>query len=113
MKLGPRTNGNASCKLSVPTALPLPMRQNIIELSAMRTCPDHRGKGEATELLLDVCLEADMHRRFLFLAVSPDADSPLDTKQLAEFYSRFSFLPIQSSPTVLMVRPYVGALIHA
>lgn len=112
MKLGPRTNGNASCKLSVPVALPLPMRANIIELSAMHTLPANRNKGEATELLLDVCLEADMQRKFLFLAVKPDKDCPLSTTQLANFYSRFGFLPIQTEP-LLMTRPYVGALAHA
>jgi hypothetical protein len=96
--------------LGLPVALPINMRADVIELSKLRTLPGERGKGYATELLLDVCIEADMARKFLFLCVEPDDDCPLTTKQLSEMYLRFGFVPIQSDPAVLMTRPYVGAL---
>lgn len=112
MKYGPRTNDGASCKIAVPTALPLHMRGRVVEVRSLRTMPDKRAQGHATDLMLGICVEADLSRTFLFLAVEPDDDGPLDTKALGNFYMRFGFLPIQSDP-LLMTRPFVGALQHA
>ena len=109
MKYGPRTNDGASLKLAIPTALPLEMRGRVVEVRSLRTMPDKRGQGHASDLMLGVCVEADLSKTFLFLAVEPDEDGPLDTKALCQFYMRFGFLPIQSDPP-LMTRPYVGAL---
>lgn len=109
MKYGPRTNDGASCKIAVPTALPSHMRGRVVELRSLRTIPDKRGQGHAADLMLGICIEADMSRTFLFLAVEPDDDGPLDTHSLSQFYMKFGFLPIQSDPP-LMARPYVGAL---
>jgi N-acetylglutamate synthase-like GNAT family acetyltransferase len=109
MRYGPRTNDGASLKLAVPTALPLKMRGKVVEVRGLRTMPDKRGQGHASDLMLSVCVEADIARTFLFLAVEPDDDGPLDAKALCQFYMKFGFLPIQSDPP-LMTRPFVGAL---
>lgn len=105
MKLGPRSNEHASLKLVKPRALPAHMHGDIIELVGLRTSPAHRQKGWATELMLDVCLEADMAQRFLFLCVEPDGGMGL--KELAQFYVRHGFMPIQAEP-LLMIRPHVA-----
>ena len=112
MRYGTRIEGHASLKLAVPTALPSAMRGKVVELRSLRTEPDHRGEGHATNLMLATTLEADMHRYFLFLHVKPDEDGPLDEARLANWYNKFGFTTIQADP-LLMVRPHVGAMMVA
>lgn len=109
MKYGRREFGAASLELCLPKALPQHMRKNVIELRALYTEPQYRGNGFATDLLHDVCLEADLARKFLFLCVSPGEDGPLGLEKLANWYHKFGFTTIQASP-LLMTRPFVGAL---
>jgi predicted GNAT family N-acyltransferase len=113
MKYGARTNGHASLSLRVATSLPQSMRKNVIELHALRTNPNARQAGHATDLMIETCLEADLAQRFLMLAVEPSDDCPIDQTTLSNFYMRFGFAPIQTSPVVLMVRPYAGAFYRA
>jgi N-acetylglutamate synthase-like GNAT family acetyltransferase len=108
MKLGTRTYNQASLKLGVPTALPAAMRKSVIEVRAVHTDPDYRGNGQATQLMLNTMLEADMNNRFLMLHVKPGEDCPLDQQKLAQWYLSLGFVPIQSEPETLMVRPCVG-----
>jgi hypothetical protein len=109
MKYGTRIEGAASLKLAIPTALPDHMRGQVIEVRSLRTEPTERNKGAASDLMLSVCLEADMARKFLFLCVEPDIDSPVDETGLVNFYMRFGFMPIQAKP-ILMTRPFAGAM---
>jgi GNAT superfamily N-acetyltransferase len=110
--IGPRSNAYASCKLAIPTALPKDMRGPIVELRALATRKDKRGKGFASALVAAVCEEADKARRFLFLHVKPDCDfeceKALTTQELANFYIKHGFQPIQAEP-LLMLRPFAGA----
>jgi ribosomal protein S18 acetylase RimI-like enzyme len=105
MKLGPRTNDRASLKLVRPRALPTHMHSDVIELTSLRTQAAHRGQGYASDLMRDVCLEADVAQRFLFLCVEPEGG--LGLNDLAQFYARLGFVVIQSDP-LLMVRPHVA-----
>lgn len=105
MNLGPRTNDHASLKLVKPRALPPHMQGDVVELTGLRTAPAHRGQGYAGDLLRDVCLEADMAQRFLFLCVNPGGG--LTLKDLTQFYMRHGFMPIQANP-ILMIRPPVA-----
>lgn len=109
MKYGTRSEGHASLRLSVPSALPDKMRGDVVELRGLRTHPDHRGNGDATRLMLSTTLDADMWRYFLFIHVEPEDDSPLDKAALANWYHKFGFVTIQADP-LLMVRPNVGAM---
>lgn len=108
MTPGSRSEGHASLTVNVAKALPQKMRNNVFELTNVRTDPDHRGKGEATNLMLSTCLDADVAGKFLLVQVDPDEDGPLDRQQLADFYMQFNFVPIQAEPVLLMVRPCVS-----
>lgn len=107
MNYGQRIQGNSSLTLRVATALPQHMRGKVIEVHDLRTHPDHRGNGEAHSLMLATTLEADMNNRFLLVCVEPGGDSPMDAKQLGNWYLSHGFVPIQSDP-MLMIRPCAG-----
>ncbi len=108
MKLGARTYNHASLKLSVPTFLPQHMRGKVVEVRDLHTDEEHRGNGQATQLLLNTMLDADLNNRFLMLHVKPGEGCPIDQQRLAQWYLSLGFVPIQSEPEVLMVRPCVG-----
>lgn len=110
MKLGVRKQGHASLKVNVAKALPQHMRADIRELTQVRTEPEYRGRGEARDLMLAVCLDADVDEKFLLVHVEPADDSPMDKEALANFYVSLGFQPIQSEP-LLMVRPHIRAAI--
>ena len=105
--IGPRSNAYASCKLAIPTALPAEMRGPVVELRSLKTRRDKRGKGFAAALLAEVCEEADRARRFLFLHCEPE--DGIELEQLANFYIKHGFQPIQAEPVILMLRPFAGA----
>jgi len=107
MKPGIRQQGHATLKVGVAKALPLKMRSQVYEISAVRTEPEYRNRGEAGALLFATCGDADLAGKFLMVHVEPDTDSPLDRNTLAQFYGRFGFAPIQADP-LLMVRPCIG-----
>lgn len=109
MKPGLRTSGHASIKVNVAKALPQHMRANVFEVSHVRTEPEYRGQGHATNLMMKACLDADLAGKFLMVHVQPDSDSPMDLNRLAGFYGKFGFAPIQADP-LLMVRPCVGKI---
>lgn len=108
MKYGERRFGGARLRLTVPSALPAHMRAKIAELRGLHTAPGQRRQGHANQLMLNVALEADLGKFFLFLAVEPaEGDDGMDKQALMEFYNRHGFVPIQAEP-LLMVRPCVS-----
>lgn len=107
MKPGTLTHGHASLQVNVAKALPQAMRSRVYEISHVRTEPEYRGMGYATDLMLKACLDADLSGKFLMVHVEPDSDSPMDKQGLAEFYSKHGFRPIQADP-LLMVRACIG-----
>ena len=93
---GKREHETASCNLVVSNALPLGMRRKVRELHALIVPEQDRNKGYASQLLHDVCREADEHGMTLFLSVDGG-------EKLIAFYTRWGFQPIQAKP-VLMAR---------
>lgn len=104
--IGKHSNAYASCRIAYPTTLPDEMQGPILELRSLKTRKDKRRKGFASALMTEVCIEADLHRRFLLLCVEPEDDTPLEA--LANFYVKHGFQPIQAEP-LLMLRPFAGA----
>lgn len=103
MTYGERRHGGARLILAKPRALPEHMRGPIVELRALRTEVAKRGQGDAAALMLETTVEADLAAVMLFLCVEPEAGT--DRERLLAFYVRNGFLPIQSEPAMLMVRP--------
>lgn len=81
------------------------MRGPVVEIRSLKTEPAHRRQGHAQRLMAEVTREADRSARFLLLAVEPTGEMGL--QDLANFYGRHGFVPIQADP-LLMVRPYKG-----
>ena len=93
--IGQRTHASASLELVQSTALPVRMRGKVRELVRLYVPDADRLKGYASQLLHDVCREADKANVILFLtAASPE---------LCAYYTRFGFMPIQAQP-ILMAR---------
>lgn len=97
MKLGQRRHEGASLELSVSEALPRHLAC-IIEISKLQTPKLLRRMGLATDLLLQVCDEADAEGVVLMLM--PEGEDWLE-----QWYARFGFATIQTEPVVLMARP--------
>lgn len=97
MQLGQRRHEGASLELSVSEALPRHLAC-IIEISQLQTPKLLRRMGLATDLLLQVCDEADAEGVVLMLM--PDGEDWLE-----QWYARFGFATIQTEPVVLMARP--------
>lgn len=92
---GRRRHLTATCNLIVSNALPLGMRRNVRELNDLHVPEEDRRKGYASQLLHDICREADEHGLLLILVA--------DDVQLAGWYSRWGFQPINAQP-ILMAR---------
>ena len=89
------SNEYASC-VTMPSKY---MPDGVTELSALLTDPAHRREGFATELLQEVCNEADIEGAIL--ALSPvDADTQ-------KFYERFGFIEIQPRPVLMARAPQI------
>ena len=97
MQLGQRRHEGTSLELSVSEALPRHLAC-IIEISKLQTPKLLRRMGLATDLLLQVCDEADAEGVVLMLM--PEGEDWLE-----QWYARFGFATIQTEPVVLMARP--------
>lgn len=112
MKNGQRTHGAASLIVDDCRALPTKMRPVTREISHVHTPAEHQGKGDATELLHQVCREADLTGITLVLWPQPYGDDiALSRAQLIDWYSkRFGFVQIQPDPPLMARMP--GATPH-
>jgi hypothetical protein len=104
---GKYQSGQATCVLQRPASLPVSMRDGIRELTKLHTPIAHRNKGEASQLLREVCEEADRQGIVLMLMPEPFDEPDLGATQLEHWYARFGFMTIQAEPK-LMAR-MVGA----
>jgi predicted N-acetyltransferase YhbS len=91
--IGRRRHITATCDLIVSNALPMGMRRNVRELHDLHTPEEDRGKGYASQLMHDLCRDADEHGMLLMLVA--------DDVKLAAFYSRWGFQPIQAKPLIM------------
>jgi N-acetylglutamate synthase-like GNAT family acetyltransferase len=94
---GQRSYCEASCRLVVSTAIPFSMRAAVREVVALYTPPEMRSCGYASQLMHDVCREADEHNITLLLVVDHDI------MRLVPWYTRFGFQTIQAKP-IMMAR---------
>lgn len=106
---GQRSNEYSSLRLAKPRALPDDMRSGVVEVLGLKTRKDKQGQGYASALLQEVCQEADIAMRFLFLHVEPFGSMSID--DLSKFYAKRGFMVLQDTPR-LMVRPFQGAYGH-
>jgi predicted GNAT family acetyltransferase len=105
MKPGIRQHGPATLKLSHNKTIPAHMRGGVMEVSHVTTPETHRRQGYASMLMQKVCAEADKAGIVLLLHVKPYGDSiTMSRDELADWYSRYGFDPIQAEP-MLMARP--------
>lgn len=107
MEIGSRHLGEASCRVSPTKQLPAHLREKVLEVSGVYVPAEHRGRGQATELMRALCDEADAAGVVLMLHAQPFGDGEATQGDLVRWYSGFGFQPIQPEP-LLMAR-MVGA----
>ena len=96
MKPGTVTLGNASLYIGYTQIVPPNKRGLAREITNFHVDAEHRGKGEGTELLNDVCSQADNEGLLLLIMA--------DTPRLESYYKRFDFVTIQADNVILMAR---------
>lgn len=101
MEAGLLAVGHASLKLSPVAGL---VTRNLLQITDLKTDPDHQHKGEATRLMSEACRRADMSTFILILKPEPFNQGPLSAKNLERWYETFGFKRIQDRPAVLMCR---------
>jgi GNAT superfamily N-acetyltransferase len=95
MKPGTITLGNASLYLGY-TQIVQPNKRGLArEITDFHVPEAHRGKGEGSMLLQDLCEQADDERILLILKA--------DTKRLEAFYKRFGFVTIQDDGAIILL----------
>jgi GNAT superfamily N-acetyltransferase len=93
-------NEHASAEIvrpNVPASL-----TGVLELVRLRTDPEARKQGYATELMKDILNDADVEGVVLIL--SPKTFGQVGLEDLAPWYERFGFMTIQKKPLHLMAR---------
>ena len=100
MKTGTVELGNASIHINYSQIVPANQRGHARELTEFCVSEEHRGKGEGTNLLSEICREADEKGILLLMAA--------DNKRLEDFYARFGFVTIQQDNVILMARKPMG-----
>jgi predicted GNAT family acetyltransferase len=110
MKIGIRYYENATCRVSQCMGVPASMRQAVREISHVDVPENLRNHGMATQLLINVCDEADAHKKILVLFPEPFGNTPSMTQEQLEYWyeSKFGFQVIQEEPKRMMAR-MVGA----
>jgi len=101
MTPGLRNHKEASLRVAIPDGVPEELREGIREIVALQS--ESQGKGHATKLMHEVCTEADVYGKVLFLQPQP-FDDGMDADKLEQFYKKFGFEKIQDEPVVLMAR---------
>lgn len=96
MKPGTLSLGNASCYIGYSQVTKPNQRGLLREITNFEVPEEHRGKGDGTELLKDICDQAD--ERGIVLLIKAD------TIRLEIFYKRHGFITLQALPDIIMVR---------
>lgn len=108
MKPGVRHYENASCKVAICTAIPNSMRAKTREIVSIDVPENLRRQGMATQMILNICDEADAHKMVLLLFPKPFGDGPkLTVDGLIKWYSeKFGFQVIQAKPIMMARMPF-------
>ena len=103
MKTGIRHYENASCRVSYPMSLPANLRGRVREISHVDVPENLRKQGMATNLVANICDEADAHRMVLILTVDPFGDGEKMSKEDLQFWyeRKFGFQKIQEKPLMM------------
>lgn len=97
-------NEHASCEVVANPDIPAEMQDGVREIARVWTDAEHRKQGYATELMKQVCEDADVDRKVLILTPRPyDSGAGISKDKLIEWYKRFGFVVTQKTP-VLMAR---------
>lgn len=67
--------------------------------------PERRGCHYGSQLLDHILFDADQEHMTLYLQISPDDDSPLDSRATQEFYGRHGFELVQNVSQLMIRRP--------
>jgi hypothetical protein len=106
-------NGAASCCIGRSDAIPLEMRDRVLEVSRVFCDVTRRREGVASRLMESVCRSADNIQQALILSVVPVADSPMNADQLQQWYSAFDFGILQqateTTPAIMVRYPKQAA----
>ena len=106
MIVGPRSHGPASLQVRVSMALPKHLRERTREIVKIHTPAAEQGNGEATELMREVCVEADQAGIVLVLWPNPYGDDiALSAGMLRDWYARMGFRVIQFEPVMMARAP--------
>jgi hypothetical protein len=74
------------------------------QVTHIQTPEQDRNKGQATALLKQIGLMADLNNWALVLKPESYADSPLDDQSLIAWYLRNGFAELQPAPELLLFR---------
>lgn len=79
--------------------------EGVLEVVRVWTDPEARKQGFATELIKDICNDADIEGRVLML--NPKTFGRVGLENLVQWYERFGFAVIQKKPTLMARMPQV------
>lgn len=102
--IGLRGHNGATLRLAIATGLPKHMQGKVREVVSFQS--EHEGQGHASELLKQVCEEADTSAMTLMVSVEPFGDEKLDTEQLKVWYAKHGFIEIQVTPCLMARMPH-------
>ena len=106
LKPGERKHETATLFINLCRAIPQGrMRELTRELSHLEVPLDDRRKGYATQLMHNVCTEADLQGKTLLVFVQPFGDIELSRTQLRDWYARLGFMVIQEDPCMMARLP--------
>lgn len=93
--------------ISFCAALPEKMKRDVREVSSVHCATSDRRKGYATELMKEICADADARKMILVLMVQHyGAGTQMSNPQLTEWYERFGFRPLPNGDTILLARMF-------
>jgi hypothetical protein len=106
MKPGTITNGFASLDLSYSGIVPPAERGRVLEITNLLTPSTNRRQNHASLLMQSVCEQADEANMLLLLMPQAFGTDGLTSMQLQFWYtSKFGFVALQQSPTILIRMP--------
>lgn len=79
--------------------------EGVLEVVRVWTDPEARKQGFATELIKDICNDADIEGRVLML--NPKPFGRVGLENLAPWYERFGFAVIQRNPVLMARMPQI------
>lgn len=102
MESGLMAMGHSSLKLSPLAGME---GKQVLQISDLKTAPEHQNEGEATRLMEEACRRADMSQFLLVLTPARFNHGPLSDKELERWYAKFGFRRIQDKPVLMCREP--------